>query len=72
MFEKIITFLKALYLVSVTIFWFAIIDYNKIFETTVSILAFCLVSGILIIWSFYYIHKFCKVMEIKSKEGVTE
>lgn len=69
--DKIITYLKALLFISTTVLWFVAVDYNKFPKATQSqILVFCLISGNLVLWSFYYIYKFCKVMKdvMKIKE----
>lgn len=71
MIEKIITYLKALLFISTTVLWFVAVDYDKFSEATQSqILIFCLISGNLVLWSFYYIYKFCKVM--KDVMGIKE
>ena len=57
--DKIITYL---FFISTTVLWFVVVDYDKFSKATQSqILVFCLISGNLVLWSFYYIYKFCKI-----------
>jgi hypothetical protein len=68
--DKIIAYLKALLFISTTVLWFVVIDYDKLLESTLNLTVFCLISGNLVLWSFYYIYKFCKVM--KDVMGIKE
>ena len=69
--DKIIVYLKALLFLSITVLWFAGADYDKMPESTLNVIVFCLIGGNLVLWSFYYIHKFCEVMkETKENDSV--
>ena len=57
MFEKIITYLKALGFLCTTICFVFGVDY-QLLNTSKNIVIYCLILGNLLIWSFYYCHRF--------------
>lgn len=59
-FTKLFSFFKAILLVMTTVVWFVAVDYKAIVEENV--LFFGFITSNLIVWSFYFIYKFCKVM----------
>lgn len=60
MYEKIITYLKALVVLCVTVCFMLGADY-KLLNTSKNIVIYCLIVGNLLIWCFYYCHRFYDV-----------
>lgn len=57
MFDKIITYLKALFVLCITVCFVLGVDY-KLLNTCKNIVIYCFILGNLLIWSFYYCHRF--------------
>lgn len=60
MYEKIITYLKALVVLCATICFVLGVDY-QLLNTSKNIVIYCLILGNLLIWSFYYCYRFYDV-----------
>ena len=60
MFEKIISYLKALFVICTTICFVGGVDYLQL-NTAKNIVIYCLALGNFLIWSFYYCHRFYDV-----------
>lgn len=59
--KKLVSYLRALWIVMTTILVFTGVKYNEL-NNTKDILIYALLTGNLVVWSFYYIYKFLKEM----------
>lgn len=59
--KKLVSYLRALFFIMITILVFTGVKYNEL-NNTKNILIYALLTGNLVVWSFYYIYKFLKEM----------
>ena len=63
MFDKVILYLKALLFLCVTICFVLGADYKVLESSGLALFFYCLILGNLLIWDFYYLHKFYEIFK---------